>query len=435
MNPSSAPGPDGVGPGFYKAAWSDVRADVMAFLQAVHARTADLQRINRAHIVLIPKCPGAAPSAFRLVSLQNCPLKILTKILTARMQGQVQKLVDVDQTGFLKGRSISENFVYATELIQCCYQRKAPTLVLKLDFAKAFDSVDWDALMNMLMARGFPSLWCDWMKELLQTSKSAVLVNGCPGPWINCKRGLRQGDPLYLFILVAGVLQTIIKRAGSVIRHPLTDSACPVLQYADDTLLVLRAKTEDVVQLKTCLDDFAMATGLKINYHKSTAVPMHVPAQELEEMIAALGCQQGTFPQTYLGLPLSNTKLRLSAFAPMIAKVDKYLAGWKATLLSLTGRVVLINAVLDGLPTYAMGALLLPPGVRDKLDAKRRAFLWNGSDKTTGAKCLVAWEDVCKEKEDGGLGIKRLDTQNSCLLLKLLHRLKPPGRIVVGGLG
>ena len=93
--------------------------------------------------MLNPKCPGAAtPSSFLPVSLQNCPVKILTKVLTARLQKQVQRLVDVDQTGLLQGRSISENFVYATELIQCYFQRKASTLVLKLDFAKAFDSVD-----------------------------------------------------------------------------------------------------------------------------------------------------------------------------------------------------------------------------------------------------------------------------------------------------
>lgn len=111
----------------------------------------------------------------------------------------------------------------------------------------------------------------------------------------------------------------------------------------------------------------------------------------------------------------------------MIAKVDRYLAGWKATLLSPAGRVVLINAVLDGLPTYAMGALLLSVGVKEVLDAKRRAFLWNGSGKTTGAKCLVAWENFCKAKEDRGSGIRRLDTQNACLMIKMIHQLHHPG--------
>lgn len=74
-----------------------------------------------------------------------------------------------------------------------------------------------------------------------------------------------------------------------------------------------------------------------------------------------------------------------------------------------------------------MGEMLLPPGVRDAIDAKRRAFLWSGTDRTIGARCLVAWDNVCRPKEEGGLGVKQLDTQNAALLLKLIHRLHRPG--------
>jgi hypothetical protein len=87
-----------------------------------------------------------------------------------------------------------------------------------------------------------------------------------------------------------------------------------------------------------------------------------------------------------------------------------------------------MNSVLDGHPTYIMGAILLLVGVRESLDARRRAFLWNGTDKASGAQCLVAWEKVCATKEDGGLSIKRLDTQNACLLLKLILRLHHLGK-------
>lgn len=129
----------------------------------------------------------------------------------------------------------------------------------------------------------------------------------------------------------------MIKKAGASIRHPLIDSACPILPYADDTLILVRAAEIDVGRLKQCLDQFAEATGLKINFHKSTMVPMHVPKALVDSLVTILQCKRDTFPQTYLGLPLSNTKLRLSAFAPLIAKVHKYLAGWKATLLSSAG--------------------------------------------------------------------------------------------------
>ncbi|WVZ49070.1 hypothetical protein U9M48_000451, partial [Paspalum notatum var. saurae] len=311
MDKNSAPSPDGIGSA---------------------CGTADLERINRAHIVLIPKRPGAtAPDAFRPISLQNFPIKVITKTLTTRLQKQINHLIELDQTGFMKGRSITENFVYATEL-------------------------------------------------------------------------------------------QMIKKDGDV-RHPIVDEACLVLQYANDTLILARATVQDVQRLKEILDSFAAATGLQINYNKTTAVPMHVNPITMKRLIGILQCKQESFPQTYLGLPLSNCKLKRSSFAPLIAKIDKRLAGWGAMLLSPAGRVVLINSVLNGLPLYLMTALQLPAGILEQIEAKHRSFLWTGTDKSKAGQCLVAWESACKSKEDGGLGIRRLDVQNSCVLLKLVHRL------------
>jgi hypothetical protein len=85
--------------------------------------------------------------------------------------------------------------------------------VIKLDFVKAFDLVNWVSLLKILKVRGFPRKWCDWMRQLLVTSRLLVLLNGVPKPWITCKRGLRQGDALspYLLLLVTDVLQSMIK--------------------------------------------------------------------------------------------------------------------------------------------------------------------------------------------------------------------------------
>ena len=111
----------------------------------------------------------------------------------------------------------------------------------------------------------------------------------------------------------------------------------------------------------------------------------------------------------------------------MISKADKYLAGWKAALLNTMGRAVLADAVLGNLLIYAMGAIELPKGTIEALDSRRRAFVWSGQDKVSGAQCLVAWDSVCLPKELGGLGLKNLATQKQCLLLKLIHRLHNPG--------
>jgi hypothetical protein len=223
--------------------------------------------------------------------------------------------------------------------------------------------------------------------------------------------------------LVADVLQRLI-RQDPLLSHPLLNGEpCQVLQYANDTLIIMRAGVCAAARLKHLLEVLAEATGLVINFHKSTLVPMHVATSDLVDIQAALGCRVEGFPQTYLGLPLSCEKLTIANFAVMIAKVDKYLSGWCALLLSSTGRIVLLNTVLDALPTFTMGALELPPALLRAIEVLRHAFLWNAADRPSGAKCLVPWDAVCHLKHEGGLGIKCLAAKKECLQLKLVHRL------------
>lgn len=86
------------------------------------------------------------------------------------------------------------------------------------------------------------------------------------------------------------------------------------------TLIVVRGDSKDVANLKMLLDLFADATGLKINYNKSTAVPIHMPEHSVQQCISLLGCKREGFPQVYLGLPLSVHKLPASAFKPQIER-------------------------------------------------------------------------------------------------------------------
>jgi hypothetical protein len=97
--------------------------------------------------------------------------------------------------------------------------------------------------------------------------------------------------------------------------------------------------------------------------------------------------------------------LKLEHFSLLIARIDKYLSGWTAFLLSVGGRIVLLNVVLDALPTFAMGVVALHLALLQAIEGLRRVFLWNIKDRPSGAKCLVAWSFVCTPKEEGGLGI------------------------------
>ena len=221
------------------------------------------------------------------------------------------------------------------------------------------------------------------------------------------------------------MLQQQIAHACSLqlLAHPFSDTIpCPVLQYADDTLIILRATNNAAVHLRKILDDFADATGLQIDFNKTTFVPIHLSQQEADYVATTLGTSISSFPQTYLGLPLSSTKLNQADFQPIIDNVDKYLAGWTASLLSKGGRLILLSAVLDSLPTHFMSSILLPASVIHAIDSKRRAFFWAADDTCTGAQCLVAWDRTCTPKTMGGLGVKNLNAQNVCLLLKFCFK-------------
>ena len=101
-----------------------------------------LDGVNRALVTLLPKKADVLTAdGFRPISLQNCIMKLVTRILTSRLQPFVERLVAFEQSGFVKGRNITDNFLYAADLVQSCHVRKVPAVVLKLDFRKAFDSV------------------------------------------------------------------------------------------------------------------------------------------------------------------------------------------------------------------------------------------------------------------------------------------------------
>lgn len=178
-----------------------------------------------------------------------------------------------------------------------------------------------------MAVRGFPNNWISWIKSLLQTSKSAVLLNGIPGKWINCKKGLRQGDPLspYLFILVADVLQRLLEK-NFQIRHPIyQDRPCATIQYADDTLVICRAEEDDVLALRSTLLQFSKATGLQINFAKSTMISLHIDRSKESSLSELLQCKLESLPMSYLGLPLSLHKLTNNDLQPIVVKVDSFL--------------------------------------------------------------------------------------------------------------
>ncbi|CAN6171822.1 unnamed protein product [Urochloa humidicola] len=111
---------------------------------------------------------------------------------------------------------------------------------------------------------------------------------------------------------------------------------------------------------------------------------------------------------------------------PLVSAVDNYISDWCGKILTPSGRTILANAVLGARALYAMCSTLLLKGTIEAVDAQRQAFIWTGDDHCSGGQCKAAWDMVCWDKEQGGLGVKNLSIQNRGLMLKFLDKLHRP---------
>lgn len=422
-------GPDGFNTDFIKKCWPIIKSDFYDLCEQFHKGELCLQSINSSFITLIPKKNGATcVNDYRPISLLSCTIKLLTKLLANRLQSIILELVHINQYGFIKSRTIQDCIAWAYEFLFQCHKSKKPSVVLKLDFEKAFDKIEHGMIMAILKKKGFGPKWCLWIEQILGSATSAVLLNGVPGNSFKCRRGVRQGDPLspLLFVLAADFLQTILNDAMNrgIIQPPITFASCPdfpILQYVDDTLIIMPACPVQLEQLQQLVNSFSKASGLKVNYHKSSLLLINVSDEVLQQLSSLLGYTIGTFPFIYLGTPLGFTKPRMEFFMYIIERIQRKLSAC-SQFLSYDGRLLMVNAVLSSLPTFIMSCLLLYKGILDQIDKYRRHLFWRGKDLEKKNPPLAAWDLICRPKDRGGLGILNLSTQNTCLLMKMLHK-------------
>jgi len=193
-------------------------------------------------------------------------------------------------------------------------------ILLKLDFRKAYDTIDLDSLDMVMKEMGFPDEWRKWIKACVSTATLSILVNGVPSKPFQMDRGLRQGDPLspFLFVMMAEVLNRLLSKAAATgFFQGLYVGSGNVnithLQIADNTLIFCEPNIEYLQNIKRIMFSFQSFSGLTVNYAKSGLIVIGKDESWAMEAAKELQYNLVQLPITYLGVPLGANMRKFSS--------------------------------------------------------------------------------------------------------------------------
>ncbi|GJZ98118.1 hypothetical protein Tco_0670571 [Tanacetum coccineum] len=253
---NKSPGLDGYSTAFFKEAWDIIADDVYKAIKEFFTNGVLLKELNHTIIALIPKV--------------SAPM-----IITNRMKDSLTSLVSLNQSAFVPGRRISDNILLTQELMHNYHlDRGTPRCAFKVDIQKAYDTVDWNFLHEVLIGFGFHPRMIGWIMECVASTSFSLSINGSLHGYFKGKRGLRQDD-LFLF------------------AHGDVNSARVIM----DTL-----------------EEFKNTSGLTPSLSKSRLTVK------------------------YLGVPLVPSRLLYRDCTELMEKVKRRIGDWKNKSLSLAGR-------------------------------------------------------------------------------------------------
>uniref|UniRef100_A0A8C5MBV1 Reverse transcriptase domain-containing protein n=1 Tax=Leptobrachium leishanense TaxID=445787 RepID=A0A8C5MBV1_9ANUR len=363
-----------------------------------------------ANIALIPK-EGKDPTAvesYRPISLINYDVKVLAKVLAARLSPLLQLLVHPDQVGFVPNRQLYDNTRRNVDLIWWLSSHETPSLVLSLDAEKAFDRVEWPFLFSTMSCFGLPDNYLTLVRALYSDMTAQVQISGCYPTRFPILNGTRQGCPLspLLYLLSLEPLLTAIRLHPGIKGVSVGGEDFTVSAYADDILLTLTDPIPSLSHLRSLLRDFASLAGLRINYSKSCAMPLHMLSVDTTQIDSDYGFRLATSEIPYLGIHLTTDHKALYRrnFTTMVHRIKCDLERWCDKPVSWMGRIhsVKMNVLPRILFLFQTLPLLLTrrdlAGLQQAIDS----FVWQNKRRRIARHLLY------RPKTRGGLGLPNL---------------------------
>ncbi|KAL9669292.1 hypothetical protein QQ045_006836 [Rhodiola kirilowii] len=184
----------------------------------------------------------------------------------------------------------------------------------------------------------------------------------------------------------------------------------------------LMAGNSSIIAMKDCVENFLRSSGLSINLAKSQIFVAGMPDSKKAWVEQVLGIALAKLPVRYLGILLNSKAISAQDCSSLIDKITSRIHSWSNRYLSRVGRRLLIQSVLQSVVFFWARMCILPKKVVNSVNSICARFLWKGNASGKGG-FPVSWVDVCKEKSEGGLGIKDITIMNEAMRLNQLWDL------------
>jgi ribonuclease HI len=427
LNKDSAPGPDGFGAFFFQTYWDIVHHDVVNAVLEFFNTGWLLPNFNANTIILIPKSSSADTiDQFRPIAMANFKFKIISKIIADRVSQILPTIISTEQRGFIHGRNIRDCICLASEAANLLHSKSfGGNLALKIDITKAFDTLEWSFILKVLRSFGFNEKFCNWIDVILKSANLSISINGKMHGYFNCSRGVRQGDPLspLLFCIAEDVLSRYLSKLVDEGKLQLIKGTKSIkvpshCLYADDIMIYCKGTQANLIALRDLFTRYALASGQIVNASKSTIYSGSISNARLLHIANSIGFSIGTMPFWYLGVPIFKGKPKRVHLQPIADRIKSKLAAWKASLLSIAGRLQLVKSVVQSMLVYSISVYSWPVSLLKEIEKWLKNFIWSG-DLSQRKLVTVAWKKICKPLSEGGLGLRSLIILNEASNLKL----------------
>lgn len=291
----------------------------------------------------------------------TCFHNILSKILANRLKRVICSIYFVEQTVFVPETSIIHEVLGVNEVLDMARRLQKNCMIMKIEFERAYDCVSWSFLRYLFNRLMFGEKWKSWMEDIVLNGSISMLVNGSASMYfLFIGNGLRQGDfvsPFNIVMVMEGL--TNIYKKTVVLQefrgfHVNEEVSSYILSFVDDVIILCEGSCSNLWSIKVILRGLELILDLRVNFFKSNIYGVNVNNCFLQSTSIFMRCYINKLPFKFMGVQVESSPRRASLWKNVIENVRVRFSSWKGRGMSMGGRMVMINVMLNSILTFML---------------------------------------------------------------------------------